>query len=119
MGFIICVKFGEHLYWFGVNVFFVLYWLLLRKKQLLLSLLILPIGYFVQGSFIKFFNEKAVTSTSDLSILTFNSFGFKGNGFWRGTKGHDKKVVAFINTQDADIVCFQEFDRRQIAKKSF
>lgn len=92
----------------GVNVLFLVYWLILKKRAFLLSTIILLPGYFMFGAFIKLFDSNAIVDTQDISILTYNVYGFRD---FRGVKdkGLVKEVLNFVFEQDADIISFQEF----------
>ncbi len=54
-----------------LNVLFFVYWLFKIKKQLLLSLVVISIGYFLFGSLYKFSNWEEVGEES-LSIMNYN-----------------------------------------------
>jgi endonuclease/exonuclease/phosphatase family metal-dependent hydrolase len=78
----------------------------------------LGIGYFVLGTFVKIGGDTSEFLPDDLSILTFNSQGFHGNSM-EPDPVLNKKIVDFISEQDADIICFQEFDHSKIRSKDF
>lgn len=99
-----------------VNFLFFLYWLIRKKKQLFLSLTVLLIGYFTQGTFIKIFNANDVIKEGEISLLTLNTQGFKGPE-WTADEISSTNIISFIRTQDADIVCLQELDR--VIKRQF
>ena len=90
------------------NIIFLLFWMFKRKSQLLISLLALLLGYFTQGTFVKFFSSNGQIKDSDISLLTFNSHGSMGVRWSRNPKFNDE-IADFVEQQDADIVCFQEF----------
>lgn len=91
----------------GVNGLFFLYWALRRKRQFVLSFVILVFGYFALGTFLKFgFSEEPVL-TEDLSVMSYNVRGF--NKY----KELDNRFVfedikAFVDEEQPDIICFQE-----------
>ncbi|NRD23018.1 endonuclease/exonuclease/phosphatase family protein [Winogradskyella litoriviva] len=89
------------------NVLFVLYWMLKRKRQLIISLAVLIYGYFANDTFFKFNNSENYTK-HELSILTFNAHTFAG--FYKFDKPNvSEDIVDFIAGQNPDIVCFQEY----------
>ncbi len=96
----------------GGNILFFCYWLFRRKKQFLMSFMMLLLGYFLQGTFVKFFNSNADTKEGEISILTFNAQSFQGLRWAKNSRSSDE-IIAFIHSQDADIVCFQEFDYKK------
>ena len=55
-----------------LNILFVIYWLLKLKKQLLLSLVVLVLGFSYVGSLYKFSSSKDVEDTDNLSIMNYN-----------------------------------------------
>jgi len=81
-----------------------------RKRQLLISLSVLILGYFTQGTFVKFFTSSNQINDSNISLLTFNSHGSKGVR-WSRNSSYSGEIVDFIAKQDPDVVCFQEFSR--------
>lgn len=101
-----------------LNVLFLIYWLLKGKRQFWLSFLVLLIGYFSLGTFIKFFESTPNSANKSLSVLTFNTQSFRGNSRENNPKLSDS-IVKFILEENADIVCFQEFDYAKIKSRDF
>lgn len=102
-----------------INLLFFLYWLVRRNMLLLLPLSILIYGYVALGTFIGF-GGTTVPDTDDrsLSIMSFNSLGFNGKkNEWKSTAGDT--IVRFIQNENPDIICFQEFDSRKIRSHYF
>ncbi|MRX63852.1 endonuclease/exonuclease/phosphatase family protein [Maribacter luteus] len=97
------------------NAFFLVYWALKGKRQILLPILILLFGYFTQDSFFKIFDAYDELGEGDIKILTFNVGGFNGIEGMRNPIPKER-IINFINRQNADILCLQEFDSR-IRKK--
>ncbi|TDQ29338.1 endonuclease/exonuclease/phosphatase family protein [Zeaxanthinibacter enoshimensis] len=95
------------------NLLFFFLWLLRKKRILIMPLTALVLGYFLLGSFFQFrFKEKPIAE-EDLSILTFNAHGFN-NGYRKIKRENvDLEIIDFVNSMGPDIVCFQEYDRRQ------
>lgn len=93
-----------------LNILFVVYWLFTIKKQLLLSLIILLIGYSYLTSFYKFTASKNVDESDDISIMNYNVRLF--NVFnWIPEEGIDQKIVDFIQDKQPDILSIQEYRR--------
>ncbi|WP_273566515.1 endonuclease/exonuclease/phosphatase family protein [Maribacter halichondriae] len=90
------------------NLIFVIYWLLSHRRFALLSVIVLVIGFFALGNFIRPpFAGNENLDEQDLRIMTFNVRGF--NGY----KDMDDKAInlateAFVIGENADIVCLQE-----------
>ena len=102
-----------------VNILFFVYWLLCKKLYFLLSLSILVYGYFALGTFIGFNSmNKSISNEDSISIMSFNSLGFRGKeDEWKSTAG--ETIVKFIQNERPDIICFQEFDYKKIRSHYF
>ena len=105
-------------YLVAANAMFLLYWILKGRRQFWLSFLVLVIGYFTLGTFIKFFKSNREPTEENLSVLTFNTQSFHGNSRLTNPQLSDS-IVKFIKEENADIVCFQEFDYSKIKGKDF
>ena len=55
-----------------VNLLFLLYWLLKVKKQLLLSLIVLILGYSNVISLYKFSASKQIDDTQNIAVMSYN-----------------------------------------------
>ncbi|TXN35179.1 endonuclease/exonuclease/phosphatase family protein [Flagellimonas hymeniacidonis] len=95
---------------FLLNFLFLVYWLLKRKRKFLLSLVVLVIGYLIFGSFYKIGNTTENVLDSDLSIMSYNTWGFNKNG-WIKEPNIGDRIIDFIKKEDPDIVCIQEHSR--------
>ena len=92
---------------FVLNLPFIFYWLFRKKKIFLLSLSAVLISYLVLGSFYKFGSTNVSIADKGLSIMTFNTRGFKFRG--QAVELTANKIINFVGDRDPDIVCFQEF----------
>ncbi|WP_397363228.1 endonuclease/exonuclease/phosphatase family protein [Olleya sp. R77988] len=90
-----------------LNVLFFVYWLIKIKKQLLLSLIVVALGYFLFGSLYKFSNWEEDGSES-LSIMNYNVRLFNLYD-WIPEKGIGLKLVDFVKKENPDILCLQEY----------
>ncbi len=90
------------------NVLFFFYWLFKLKRQLLLSLSILFIGYLFYGSLYKFSSSKNIDSENDIKVMNFNVRLFNLYD-WIKEKDVDLKIVNFIKSQAPDILCIQDY----------
>jgi len=90
-----------------LNVLFFVYWLFKIKKQLLLSLVVITIGYFLFGSLYKFSNWEA-DGTEGLTVMNYNVrlFNFYE---WIPEKGIDKKLVEFVKKEKPQVLNIQEY----------
>ncbi len=93
-----------------INLVFLCYWIYLKKKQLLFSLISLLIAYVTLGSFYKIGTTEVYKDVvPDLKIMSFNVRGFNKTGqLKRG--GVFEDILNLINKENPDIICFQEFD---------
>lgn len=93
----------------AINFLFLLFWLLQRRKQLWLSLLVLTFGYFVLGSFVKLgFSEKEILD-KDLSIMSYNVRVFNKYGVIDHPNIFEN-IKALVDQERPDVICFQEPD---------
>lgn len=89
-----------------LNFLFLLFWVFLKRKHFLMSLLTLMIGYQPIISIVGFNFNKGISSKEDLKIMTFNVRNF--------VEVNKKPVVNiskfsnYITAHNTDIVCLQE-----------
>lgn len=98
---------------FIINIPFIFYWIFRKKKIFILSFSAVLISYFTFGSFYRFGSSNASPEDESLSIMTYNTRGFD---FTSRIKGEltKHKIIDFVNEQDPDIICFQEFSRQAL-----
>ncbi len=94
-----------------VNLIFLLFWLLRRRKQGFFSLVVVLISYFSLGSFFMFRFSETTMEESDLRIMTFNVRGFNKNQHIENPNLVEE-ITDLITTENPDIICFQEFNFR-------
>ncbi len=91
-----------------INILFVIYWLFKVKKQLLLSVLALAIGYIYLLSLYKFSASKHVDDQENISIMNYNVRLF--NVFkWIDNDNIKQHISDFISEQNPDVLCIQEY----------
>ena len=91
-----------------INIFFFIYWLLKVKKQVLLSLVVLAIGYNYLFSLYKFTASKNIDSKENILVMNYNVRLF--NVFnWIKDDGISTKISEFIAEKNPDILCIQEY----------
>ncbi|SFN73348.1 Metal-dependent hydrolase, endonuclease/exonuclease/phosphatase family [Bizionia echini] len=91
-----------------INVIFFLYWLIKLKKQLILSLVVLIIGYFSFGSLYKFSSEDDEIHDYQLKVMNYNVRLFNLYD-WIPEKGIAMKMVDLINDKAPDVLTIQEY----------
>lgn len=92
-----------------VNILCLLYWLLKVKKQLLLSLFVLLIGYKYVGSLYKFSSSKNIDEANNMAIMNYNVRLFNLYN-WIDEEGVQTKITRFINEIQPDVISFQEYN---------
>lgn len=101
-----------------INGLFFLYWLITLKKQMILSLLVLAIGYFSFGSLYKFSSSVKVEKPNNFKVMNYNVRLF--NLFeWIPEQDVDTKIVDFIKNESPDVLCIQDFHPRKDNSLSF
>ena len=90
------------------NVLFFIYWLIKLKKQLILSLFVLIIGYFAFGSFYKFSSSKTGVDSNHLSVMNYNVRLFNLYD-WISEKNVETKLIDFIKKEAPDVLSLQEY----------
>ena len=93
---------------FLCNTLFVVYWIFKLKKFFLLSLCFILIGLYIHPSIYKLEHSKDFEALDTFSILSFNTRDFNVNKAIK-KDNIDSLIIDFIEKEDADIVCFQEF----------
>ena len=92
-----------------LNILFVIYWLIKLKKQVMLSLLVLIVGYNQVISFYKFPSESVSKSKDTFSVMSYNVRLFNLYN-WIDDKTITIKIQEFITKESPNILCFQEYD---------
>ena len=93
---------------FLANGLFFLYWALQFKKRVILSGLVLLVGITFINKFYKFSAKDFEESDKDFTVMSYNVRLF--NVFkWLDRDDIPDVILEFINTQNPDILCIQEF----------
>ncbi|MGA8855127.1 MAG: endonuclease/exonuclease/phosphatase family protein, partial [Christiangramia sp.] len=91
-----------------LNTLFLVYWILRMKRQVLLSLIVLLLGYNYVNAFVRFSGaEKDEENTSDFSLMSYNVRMFNAYE-WSDRKDIPEKITGFIKEKAPDILCVQE-----------
>jgi vancomycin resistance protein VanJ len=90
------------------NLLFLLYWLMNVKKQLLLSLFALLVGFIHVGSLYKFSSSKNIKDENNISIMNYNVRLFNLYN-WIPGKNVQEDIVSFIKKESPDVISFQEY----------
>jgi endonuclease/exonuclease/phosphatase family metal-dependent hydrolase len=93
---------------FLANGLFFLYWAIQFKKRMILSGLVLLIGITFFNKFYKFSAKEFQPSDKDFTIMSYNVRLF--NVFkWLDRDDIPDVILEFINTENPDILCIQEY----------
>ena len=96
-----------------INIGFIVYWFLRKKRYMLLSLIAIVGGWSLLSKHINFKNTNdkiTIKADSTLRVMSFNVHLFQK---YNNSKNSFKdETVEFVNSVNPDIVCFQEFYSR-------
>lgn len=91
-----------------LNAFFFVYWLLQLKRQVILSGLVLLLGITFINKFYKFSSRELPEEEKDFTVMSYNVRLF--NLFeWLPNEHVGDTILSFINDQNPDIICLQEY----------
>lgn len=91
-----------------INFLFFLYWVFKLKRQLLLSLVVLVLGYIYFGSLYKFTSSGIDVDDNTFTVMTYNVRVFNLYK-WIKSEHIDKQISTFIKEKKPDILCLQEY----------
>jgi len=89
------------------NLLFLLFWAIRFKRQLVLSLIVLIIGYNHVFSLFQFSGNTEETDSGSLSVMSYNVRGFNAYN-WTKDKNIPGKITNFVTEKDPDILLTQE-----------
>ncbi|MFI1772490.1 endonuclease/exonuclease/phosphatase family protein [Thalassobellus citreus] len=101
-----------------INVLFFVYWLVKRKKQFMMSLVVLLIGYLSFGTLYKFSSSQKVENPQNIKVMNYNVRLFNLYD-WIPEKGVETKIVDFIKTEAPDVLSIQEYHPHKNIDLSF
>lgn len=90
-----------------INLLFLIYWIFKLKKHLIVSGIVLLIGWLFFPPFLKF-SEKNTARNNDVKIMSYNVRMFNLYK-WIKEDGIDKKIFDFIDEKSPDILAIQEY----------
>jgi len=91
------------------NIIFLIIWIFRRNAKLLLSLIILILGYKSIPGFIQLrVNSETPTQENEIKVLSFNVRVFDLY-MWTKEKTTRNQILKFLKEEDPDILCLQEF----------
>ena len=97
-----------------VNFIFFLFWLFRLKRQLLLSLVVLLMGFNHLTSIYEISSSEDISSEGEpIKVLTYNVRQFNEYG-WAEEKDIPQKISKFVKGQDPDIITMQEYFKGEL-----
>ena len=90
-----------------INLFFFVYWLIKLKKQFILSLFVLLIGYNQVLSFFKLSDNIERVSPDTISVMSYNVRLFNLYNWIDSDVEND--MISFIDSQEPDVINMQEY----------
>ena len=90
-----------------INLLFFIYWLVKLKKQFILSLFVLLIGYSQVLSFFKFSDNLERVSPDNISVMSYNVRLFNLYNWIDSDVEND--IISFIGSQEPDVINMQEY----------
>ena len=91
-----------------LNILFIFYWIAKLKKQFLLSVLILLIGYNSVLGFVNFSNNSSYMTENKISIISYNVRLFNLYN-WIDENDIEDQINSFLVDKSPDIICLQEY----------
>lgn len=101
-----------------INVLFFLYWVFQLKRQFMLSLIVLLIGYLSFGSLYKFSASTKIDSPQNIKVMNYNVRLFNLYE-WIPEKGIETKIIDFIKKESPDVLSVQEYHPHKNIDLSF
>ncbi|MEN8224566.1 MAG: endonuclease/exonuclease/phosphatase family protein [Bacteroidota bacterium] len=97
-------------YLLGINVLFVLLWIIKGRRKLFLSLIVILIGYNHIHDHIQIMPGREASEEQDIiKVLSYNVQNMAHSNIGRKDDSVRDKVFGFLRSQKADIACLQEF----------
>lgn len=93
-----------------LNIVLFVYWLLQVKKQMLLSLVVLLLGWNYLGALYKFSSSKKIDEAGNISVMSFNVRLFNKYN-WKPNITTKEDIIDFFYKESPDVICIQEYTR--------
>jgi len=97
-----------------INFIFFFYWLIKFKREMLLSLIILLLGFNHITSIYEFNSAiNGLNNEANISLLSYNAKQFNQFG-WDKEENIPEKINSYLKEQDPDIIAIQEYFKGEI-----
>jgi len=90
------------------NLGFIAYWVIRKKKKVYVSIIVLILGGVQFFQFFQLPNYSKVESNENIKIMSYNVRLFDLYD-WTKVKGIRGQIIELINTENPDLICFQEY----------
>jgi hypothetical protein len=90
------------------NLIFFIYWLLRVKKQMVLSLIVLLLGWNHINAMYRFSSSSQIEDDANLSVMSYNVRFFNRFG-WLPKETIKEDILEFIGNEEHDVLCLQEY----------
>jgi vancomycin resistance protein VanJ len=95
-----------------LNLLFVIYWLVKLKKQFLISLVVLILGFNYVTSLYQYSGENNALQTDNFTVMSYNVRLF--NLFdWIDENNLEKKILDLVKRERPDILAIQEYHKNE------
>lgn len=91
-----------------LNILFLIFWLLKLKRQFLLSLIVLLLGFNYVTGLYQFSSEELPPNGKELSVMSYNVRMFNAYN-WVDDKEIPQKITGFVKEKSPDILAMQEY----------
>lgn len=91
-----------------LNLIFLVYWIIKFKRQLLLSLIVLLLGFNYVTGLYQFSAKENQQNDNQLSVMSYNVRMFNAYN-WVDDDDIPEKIAGFVNKQTPDILAMQEY----------
>jgi endonuclease/exonuclease/phosphatase family metal-dependent hydrolase len=90
---------------FWINIGFCIFWLAVKPRYFLISLLSVLIGWGFLSRYIQF--RSKLTGTPGIKVISYNVKNFDVDGEGEAKQTADK-IISFLKGKESDIICLQE-----------
>ncbi len=91
-----------------INVGFLIFWMIKFKIQFLLSFFVLLVGFKYVNTLYKIPTKQLTAENNAISLMSYNVKMFNLYQ-WIDDKTINSKIVSFLNSENPDILCLQEY----------
>uniref|UniRef100_UPI003216C593 endonuclease/exonuclease/phosphatase family protein n=1 Tax=uncultured Draconibacterium sp. TaxID=1573823 RepID=UPI003216C593 len=107
---------------FAANILFIVFWLIIKPRNIVLSLVFILIGWNFVSQYVKL--KSKTEEETDVKVLSYNVGHFYGDGT-QNVEDNADAIVSFLEKENPDIICLQEtrlrkkniFDLAETVKK--